>query len=527
MQFFDIRLGAEVLKIIVPSLPPSSSNELSEDVPAFFSKKILVAVTCADYIVRLISLPLPPPSHSAKAQQHIGAQILSIGGPLQHQENINCTALTWTSYEDEGDEDSEDVEAKVNTDQARSKHSSSHGAQTDTRRRPQWRFLIASHSMQYFGTLLIHSVPLIPDKDGEVLPNGPIQPLRNQYLRYPLSSMVFSTSHTYSNSPVHLLTLDQKGSVKIYDPFASPAAVIQSRSRRKDDDQPSGAWLTSFATGFDTARSSSSNPDITYRKKIVDAQWILNSRAIIVLLSNGEWGIWCIRDTSAGSQPLVKGGSTTPFTMHGYLNSSEESDSRSSARSRGLAPATPNTRKTRTADFLSGSSAKAHVIRGGIHVVPLSVSDTEFDERLLMWYGNHIYAVPRFRTYWQRNAPSQAEATPSYGSSFPKIEDLELHGERCNGIEQLPGPGIPPTGLPELLIAGEYYLTFITKEPQSSQPTLSQALVPTTRDIVMDDADQTLLEREELDLGGVNRLLDGLEGNLSEQRIVRRVGFAR
>ena len=523
VQSFNIRFGIEVLDIALPPIPPGSPLKLPEHYPDFFSKKLLVAATCADCSVRLVSIPLAPPSHAAKAQRHIGEEILSIGGPLHHQEHINCTSLTWTRNEESENEDDEGDMEIADAGSAKITPSKLQGAQISAQH-PEWRFLIASHSTQYFGTLLIYDVPLIPDKDGGSLPDGPIRPFRNQYLKCPLTSLAFSTSHLHLETSVQLLTLDQKGSTKIYEPFTSPNTVIQSRSRTKDDHRSSGAWLTSLVPGFDTTGFSGSAT--AHRKHVLDAQWLLNPRAIMVLLSDGEWGIWCIQNTLSGSTPPVTGGAIAQFTMHGYLTSPDESSSSGNAKIQGLTPATPNTRKTRTADFLSGSSGKNHPIHGGIRAISIVASNGGPDERIMIWYDTRVYAIPSLRTYWQRNAPNQGDTTPSYGPNIPKVEDLELQGERCNGVEQLPGPGVPPTGLPELLVVGEHRLTFVTKEFEAPQSTPNEALIPADQDIAMDDADQTLLEREELDLGGVNRLLDGIGGSSKEPMPPRRVGFA-
>ncbi|KAL9078100.1 MAG: hypothetical protein Q9157_002983 [Trypethelium eluteriae] len=538
VQSYDIMLGPEVIDITLPPIPPSSQSHFPEHLPKFFSKKILVAAICSDFSVQLVSVPLIPPSHSAKAQQHIGEQTFSIGGPLQHQEDINCASLTWKPYEaeDEDDEedhedeseDEDDMELETDATRLRTRSPKAHTASTDVQR-PDWQILVASHSAQYFGMLLIHSVPLIPDKDGGSLPDGSsvsTQPLRDEYLRCPLSLLSFSASHIHSQSPVQLLALDRNGCVKIYDPFTSPAVITSPGSRRQNNDKPSGTWLASFLPGFDTRRLPGSNSDVAHRKRVIDAQWILNSRAIIVLLADGEWGIWCLRNTISRSDSLVIGGAVVQFTMHGFLVSSEDPNNRSNSRNRGLTPATPNTRKSRSADFLTGSSASGYATGGGIRVMLVSDSAAESDERLLMWYNNHVYAITNFKTYWQRNSSSQTNTTTSHGAAFPRVETLELQGERCNGVEQLPGPGFPPTGLPELLLVGEHRLTLITKEAETLRQMPIQALKPITRDIMMDDIDQTLLEREELDLGGVNRMLDTMGGNATEQKPPRRVGFA-
>ena len=509
IQSYDVGFGTELLKIALPPVPPCTPSQFPEHLPQYFAKNLLVAVACADCSVRLVSVPLVPPSLSAKSQRYIGEQILSISGPLHHQEDINCIALTWTEYVPEGDDDddSEDEHMEAKTRPAC----------------PQ--ILVASHSLHFYGKLLIHRARLTLKEDEEVLTDR-LTLIRNHFLKCPLSILSFSTSHIHHpNAPVLLLALDQKHSVKFYNPFISPSTVLKSGSRRMVDDISSGAWLTSFAPDFAAAKVSHSSPDIPQRKRIIDAQWVFSSAAIMVLLSDGEWGVWSVGELSSYPAPPIIGGAIAQFTILGSLPPSEDSEGPSGARAKGFTPATPNTRKSRTADFLSGSSGKANTKRGGIRVVPLSNSD-EPDERVILWYDNHVYAVTSFRNYWERHVPNQRVTTPVIGTAIPKAENLDLQGERCNGVEPLPGPGFSPTGMPELLVVGEHRLTFITKEPDASQPAPSQALVPIAQDIEMDDADQALLAREELDLGGVDRMLDSMGGNAAEQRAPRRVGFA-
>ncbi|EDN03408.1 predicted protein [Histoplasma mississippiense (nom. inval.)] len=48
-----------------------------------------------------------------------------------------------------------------------------------------------------------------------------------------------------------------------------------------------GAWLITLSPEF------CRNPvGIPQRKTVVDAAWVLGGKAIMVLLSDGSWGIW-------------------------------------------------------------------------------------------------------------------------------------------------------------------------------------------------------------------------------------------
>ncbi|KAI9699846.1 MAG: hypothetical protein M1820_007021 [Bogoriella megaspora] len=491
IQSFDISFGTEVIDIALPSI--------SIDAPQFLVEKAVFAVSCADCSIRLISVPLTPPSHLAKSQQHIGQEIFTIAGPLNHQETVSALALTWISRR------LKSIEGSLQADD------------------PDCYLLLASQSTSFHSKLLVHRIPVYSGKSNTLFTEDLVQPFQTQYLRTPGSRLSWRPPQTAANDYPQLLILNDDSMVKLYGPFLAPSDVAQLPNRTDESTEAQlGAWLATLAAGFKTTQPPGSGPSAANRIPILDTQWVLNGQAILVLLSGGEWGLWSLTN-SDGAAPLV-GGPTTQFTLRGYLNSPEDLQTHVTSRTKGFAPATPNTRKVRSADFLGITAAKGHSIRGGIQTHQLSTFDGQPDERVVLWYDNRAFAIASMQAFWQRHLKNATGDGHGYASSLPLVTELDLQGERCNGVEQLPGPGFSPTGLPELLIAGERRLMLIVKE-QSPESTVDEAPLPASHEIDMADADQVLLENQVLDLGGVNRLLDSMAAGGPEPKPQRRVGF--
>jgi hypothetical protein len=105
----------------------------------------------------------------------------------------------------------------------------------------------------------------------------------------------------YSRSHDQLLLSTRSGAVRIYE----PNMTIDERPASKDStssqppNTPSGRWLMSYLTPFHTSSGGSAS---ARRKNVLDIAWVLSGRAILVLLEDGEWGLW---DTQATSLSVV------------------------------------------------------------------------------------------------------------------------------------------------------------------------------------------------------------------------------
>ena len=121
-----------------------------------------------------------------------------------------------------------------------------------------------------------------------------------------------------------LLLAEPSGLVRVFDLQESNEQPTSSGSTTagSTSSQAHGRWVISYQTPFHAPENS--NPALARRKKILSAAWVLGGRGILVLLEDGQWGIW---DVSGSSQAAGK--SIQDFTLHGYLNTSSTSEASS------------------------------------------------------------------------------------------------------------------------------------------------------------------------------------------------------
>ena len=205
--------------------------------------KIVFAATCADSTVRLVTLPLTPPG----LEQQAAAKEKKKGAKAKWNETIHILG---------GFSMAPDLVAIT------------YQSSTATHAFPT--LLIASHSREVTGMLLLHTVP-VSVEDGKptysvaASYSGPTQ---TQYLPSPASSLDFSPTSSA------LLLGFRSGCVRLYSPATS-------------------SWLLTLRTPFTHASSSTSqHVSDAARKSVLDAKYILTGKAIAVLLSDGEWGVW-------------------------------------------------------------------------------------------------------------------------------------------------------------------------------------------------------------------------------------------
>ncbi|KAH0023686.1 hypothetical protein KCU78_g5342, partial [Aureobasidium melanogenum] len=132
---------------------------------------------------------------------------------------------------------------------------------------------------------------------------------------------------------------------------------------------------------------------------------------------------------------------------------------------------------------------------------------------------------------WQRSLNSSGKDIGSlYGPGLSHIEGLDLSGEILNGIAQVPirstAINLGPISQRDFVVTGEYRLVIIqSMRPQTPSKSLfAQATAGVSNGPSI--FDQQLLERGELDLGGMDRLLDGMGSKNNGFATKKRVGFA-
>ncbi|KAI2635650.1 hypothetical protein GGS26DRAFT_550058 [Hypomontagnella submonticulosa] len=455
-QTLDLEFGTAVLHLAALPITPCTPEDAGWGGADILKEKIVFAASCATREVFLITLPLVPPSPASKARAELQENLLAgkagngkwgetmtlLAGQMKGSDSL---AMTW-------------VRSKAASERSKSTE------RPQSESRPSPRVVVAAHSPEASGALRLWDVPLgHSSKAGR-----PIEPFQIEFLPRPLTSISFNP--TYSTQ---LLCNASPDAVRIYD-YSISSITPDDLSEGPFPSQ--GSWLISLYPPF--ARPSSS------RKPVLAASWILHGRAIIVLLADGQWGIWDIDGAGPHQSPSllgkpgsgIRGDALTEFNVQGYVEGTSPLRNPASQRTSGggsdFVPMTPHSR--RDALLTTPGPERLAPVKGGITVTPLPVSaSTSGDESVALWIGGaeHIFVIPGVYKYWDALAQSRSGAgglNPFSGAQptrMVRLNDLSvgLMGERCTSvgaIVRFPENGGSDSsineGLPvELLVCGE------------------------------------------------------------------------
>jgi hypothetical protein len=520
VQQVRLALNTEVLHIAVPQSPAVSSLRPADTIPAVFSKKMVFTVTCADCTVRVITMPLSPPPDALKekpysAKSQFGEEIVKVHG---HQSVARGVTMTWTSrseptFRDHSDDNMDiDGEGDVGTTPARQRRKQQSRSRSRNQGEDGFDLLVASHSAELGGLLKIWRFQLA---ESSLTATHPIAPYKTVTLRKPAGRVTFNTAHYPKRRHSQLLIADTTGTAHIYDIFASDNRKRHASGGRSE----TGAFVGTFRSSFESVKNNAYTPAVlASRKSIIDATWVSDGRHIIVLLADGEWGIWDV-DRSGPSPPV----NPLTFSLRGYVGSAEKESNVSGASSpkRGgrslLAPMTPNTRRKKEETLFQGSpSISAIAPRGGISVASLpSSTGTAPEDSVIIWYGSEVYRIADLAKFWARTASaSNGNTLPSPG--LTQIQDISLHGETITSISQFETTSqASRMAVPrDTLISAEHRLIISTGTNKTFGRDLNGTFAQEQAE--SEEArrtDQALLSHGELDLGGMDRLLDDMEGS--------------
>ncbi|KAH6637495.1 hypothetical protein C7974DRAFT_389636 [Boeremia exigua] len=512
VQQVRLSFNTGVLHIAVPQVPTATALRPAESIPAIFGKKLVFTATCTDSTIRIVTLPLSPPPNSAKERpvnggSQFGEEIVRFHG---HQSIARGVTMTWTSRGEPSAKHESDDEMEVDVQGPA-------GATPGRRRRTQqsrsraptvagFDILVATHSAEVGGLFKIWRFELT-----ETSVNGahPIVPYKTVTLRKPASRIAFNTAQYPKRRHAQLLITDLTGTARIYDPF-TPA----SRKRSAGGQTEPGAFITTFKSSFESMKSNSLTPAIlATRKAILDAAWVSDGRHILALLADGEWGVWDC-DKSGPNPPT----DPASFSLRGFIGTvdKEASNGPSSPKRGGrnsLAPMTPNTRRRKEDHLFHGSASGIAVpTRGGVSVASLvSSNGTVSEDSVVLWYGSEVYRIADLTKFWTRNASaSRGQSLP--GPGVTQIYDIPLLGESISSIVQFDTTAAATRMAigRDILIAAEHRLII---SASTNQPQDRDLFAPTpAEEEASRVADQVLLTRGELDIGGMDRLLEDLEG---------------
>ncbi|KAL8725913.1 MAG: hypothetical protein Q9166_007041 [cf. Caloplaca sp. 2 TL-2023] len=531
VQALDLPFGLAALRIVFPHLPTDSLQRDHGIVPPLFSEKLVAAVICSDASVRLVVLPASPPSTLRKwkaaatgkpcvADGRVGSygeQVKVITGGNDHQVVPNCVAITLAPS---GREDS-DVE--MGEDDARSRWSASGDRRRQTSRtrnqsKPlqgdeDWDVLVASSSSDLSGLLLIHRIPLLTDGTNlDLTTTDHTVPWSIQHLSSPAAAIRFNPSLPYDERDSILLIAEAKGPVRIFSCLPTKTAAQCT-------------WLVSLFPDF-----QSSTRGAAARKHVLDAQWVQGGKAILVLLADGEWGIWDLWDAkpkgSAGTQaPQSRTlGSFSKFAFSGSITASprisstddQDLKTRNGGRADILAPTTPGTRRARRENLFSGPVQQTEgPARGGISIVPKQDASAN-DETVLLWRNDSIAVIPSLRTHWANKVKGAGNLFGSGAKGEARtISNVSLRGERRTDVSLLPAGGQSnyrrSPSHNDVLVLGETRFVLVAAPLDEPQVTSRNPLKPSS--------DQRLLERGDLTLEGMDRVLASMSDSTATNNL--------
>ncbi|GES65538.1 nucleoporin NUP37 [Aspergillus terreus] len=511
LRQIDIPLGSRVLELAVPRVLPETARSSLDPFPPALKDVMVIAAVCADYSTRIVTLPLAPPHPTQKANS---IQTLSISGGVSHQELPRGVSITFTYQENEPQEDQ---------DMTRST-SRSNGP-------GRWDLLVATHSAESAGLLLLHRIPITEElEDGHTVYRLYYEDIetKRRYLPSPAKNVAFNPSPFPSPRHSTLLVAFHDGCVKIYSCFSKkPSRALRRSSGPQSGFETSGTegkWLISLYPGFEQSPTG-----LPRRKSIIQAEWVLGGQAVMVLMADGEWGVWDVEGAGPGTTkgPLerqssvqgVTGGSLTAFSVSGRILSPLPGGNRSESapveRRPKFAPLTPSTKRIREDTLLKGATGEvtSPSLCGGISVYQTnSYRDALPDESVLLRHGNQSAVIPSLLSLWRNAVKSTGTFDASNRCRVSAIQDLTLMGEHLKGIGHLPAAArrtreADGQNFDILLTAEHRILILAPRLTEYEEPSVSRRSMSETPNA---EADQIMLRRGELDVNGMDRLLSGM-----------------
>ncbi|KAL9000931.1 MAG: hypothetical protein Q9188_005562 [Gyalolechia gomerana] len=364
-----------------------------------------------------------------------------------------------------------------------------------------WDLLVASSSSDSSGLLLIHRIQLSPH--GREL-NQTITdfnlPLSVQQLPCPAASLSFNPSLPGDERNSRLLLADRKGTIRILDCHSAEAS----------NECPCLISLYTSLQSTSNRRGAG--------KHVLDAQWVLGGSAVLILLENGEWGVWDLEGHGPKAQSTSKApvtptlGSLFMFAIRGHVNDgsntfkSDNADAASikeASKPAMLAPTTPSTRRMRQDNLFAGPLRQAKgPAHGGISLVPDQDSKIG-DEAVVMWYNNAITVIPSLRTHWADKVKGSGNLFGNGARGEARtIHKVSLRGERRTDVALLPASDQPTYGAAleyTVLVTGETRCVLVTSPSSGQRAIWGNQLSPRS--------DQRMLEQGDLDLDGMDRML--------------------
>jgi hypothetical protein len=562
----DINCGTGVRHVAVPQIPSDISDVPPGAYPPILSSHVVVAAACNDCSIRVFSLPLEPPIPSIEDSSYNAVQQLRIAGINAHNDVPSSIAITHSALLEERDDLRDRSKSRS---RSRSRVFESDGAIGGNIHASgkAWCFLLVSVSTRAGGLLLTHQIPLVSETQ---LSNSAddLPPIQRQHLRCPCSSstVVFNpAAYPADRHSTVVLSTAGSGNVKIYQ-VTPDRRWNASRGRRNStattDSGNSGVRASQgvashngkfLITLYPPFIRSQDPAGLTRRKHILDVTWIAFGRAIFVLLEDGEWGIWDLEGTGPTSGPAnllqgqntrsgIQGGALTGFAISGSVAPQSEAlrkaqkPEQRQTRDTKLAPMTPHTRKVRSEGLFRGKESTLETLSSNDQLARGYVCATEHppatnsalsasEESLVIAHGSNLVYIHSLQALWRAQTSSKGTFDPMEAVRPSPLTTLGLGSERIVGMGELPRTPSAETSSsagprhnkgPGVVVATEHRLIFFATpltDSSSAEKAQTRLFLPAYKAQVPPIgafSDQALLGQGELDLDGMDRILDGM-----------------
>lgn len=435
VQTLDLAFGTAVHHIAVLPMPTVTVEDAAWNGAQILKEQIVFAVTCANGDVYVVTLPLTPPSNESKTRPALKNSLLA-GNAGKGAWGETITLLAGQGKPSEG------VAVTLVKEQAGS--GSSQG-----RKGSVTRAVVAAHTREASGTLRFWDVSL----DATPGTTARVEPFQTEYLPSPLGSISFNPLHV-----TQLLVVDPAHAVRIHD-YSLPSLSSDDASEGPFPTQ--GSWLLSLYQPF--ARGTGMS---TSRKPVVGAEWMAHGRAVLVLLADGQWGIWDIDNanpTTASSAGLftkansgLRGSAITQFSVSGYLEGTTTDRTIGAQPQRNLSTSTQKSAPLVVPSAVSTSASapeKLATIKGGVYISPLPLPRNGLgEESAILWLSNTgadytnpvVCTIPIISRFWDAQL-KRSGGNLWNNSTPPSARMLRLHdlnagllGERLTAATAIP-----------------------------------------------------------------------------------------
>lgn len=506
-QWLNVELSSSVQHI---TFPPISAHAFSTrtDIPDLLASNLIVAASCADRAIVLVSIPLTSKQNDDGTDDAC-IKITNVDEGEGHRDLISSISLIWTT-----------ANRHDNSTRSRSQSGRNESDVSDVYQ----SFLVASASATGSGLLLVHQIPFEAHLDGMLEADAIIA---RQLVHLPIlgSTLAFcSSTHPSRNHLSLLLTSPACGIIKIYNLARS---ALRPERRKFDEEIDSGDITTrrplTVSLTLCTAHRSSIEPRC--RETIIDAAWVSSGRAILALLGDGEWGLWNIHGLDSKTNAADDVGR---FISLGQLsvNTPTKKSSSKTKTDRPLAPMTPHTRKTRSADlFGQANRSQSHglstslITTGKVTLCSSSPSATSREDAIILSYDGAHHYLHSLQAYHRSlsgettgdtNRVGRSQALPEVrlgGGHRLATHKIQLSSTRNNNnfLETL-------GETPDLLVLIDTHLVVYTKpalaaRPASTMQDLAFRSIKENKPVSFPRSSSN----KTLDTEGIDRILDNME----------------